>query len=160
MLNHFANRLVITALIGLAPLALAEAPLYGIMMVVKGDIKIYHPSNQIEVAKVGSRVTAGDSVEAGPDSRAKIVMSDKNVLNISPDSKIKIENHIAQIYTLSVPKYPSSDYKWNINEPNKILEGQGSNKIKISIKSKTNCTVNVIERDSICIYNYESLILK
>ena len=70
-----------------------DAPLYGVMMVVKGDIKIIHVSNKIDVAKVGSKVIPGDSIQSGPDSRAKIVMSDKNVLNISPDSKIKIEKY-------------------------------------------------------------------
>jgi hypothetical protein len=40
------------------------------------------------------KVLEGDTIKAGPESRAKVVMVDKNVLNISPDSKIKIEKYV------------------------------------------------------------------
>jgi hypothetical protein len=70
----------------------AEAP-YGIFMVVKGDVKVLSTQGGNAPAKIGGRVLAGETVTTGPDSRAKIVMSDKNVLNVSPDSKLKIEHY-------------------------------------------------------------------
>lgn len=79
---------------------------------------------------------------------------------IIPPSKIKIEKHFENTYILSVPYYSSSKYKWTVTEPAKIIEGQGTSKIKISINPKSICNVNVVESDSICTYNYESLILK
>lgn len=72
----------------------AQAETYGTMMVVKGDIKVASAkSGKVENAKVGFKVYEGDAITAGADSRAKIIMSDKNVLNISPDSKITIAKY-------------------------------------------------------------------
>lgn len=71
-------------------------PLYaanGVFMVVKGDIKIEAPGKGVTRARVGMKVFEGNKIVAGKDSRAKIVMSDKNVLNISPDSQIIIEKY-------------------------------------------------------------------
>jgi len=62
----------------------------GVFMIVKGDVKVISKS-KMSSAKVGMKVTEGDTVTTGPESRAKIVMSDKNVLNISPNSKVLIE---------------------------------------------------------------------
>jgi len=64
-------------------------------MVVKGDVKLTSKGKTSQ-AKVGVKVTEGDSITTGADSRAKIVMTDKNVLNISPNSKLEIaiyKNH-------------------------------------------------------------------
>lgn len=73
---------------------------YGTMMIVKGDIKVASTkSGKTESGKVGFKVFAGDTIVSGSDSRAKIIMSDKNVLNISPDSKMtiaKYENNAAK----------------------------------------------------------------
>ncbi len=65
----------------------------GVFMVVKGDIRVQAKAGTEVKAKVGSKVQEGDIVIAGADSRAKIVMVDKNVLNISPDTKIVIEKY-------------------------------------------------------------------
>lgn len=65
----------------------------GMMMVVKGDIKVTSKDGKTVAAKVGKKIMAGDTILSGPNSRAKIVMADKNVINISPDSKIVIEKY-------------------------------------------------------------------
>jgi hypothetical protein len=65
----------------------------GVLMVVKGDIQVERGGSS-QKAKVGFKVQEGDVIKSGPDSRAKVVMVDKNVLNISPDSKIKIEKYV------------------------------------------------------------------
>lgn len=64
-------------------------PASGVFMVVKGDVKLFSKGKTI-AAKIGQKIFEGDSITTGPDSRAKVVMSDKNVLNISPDTKIEI----------------------------------------------------------------------
>lgn len=72
----------------------AQSEVYGTMMVVKGDIKVNSTkSGKVESAKVGFKVYAGDAIQSGPDSRAKIIMSDKNVINVSPDSKVTIAKY-------------------------------------------------------------------
>lgn len=66
----------------------------GIFTVVKGSITIIRAgkSKQRKV-RVGTKVRAQDTIIADKDSRAKIIMKDKNVLNISPESKIVIERY-------------------------------------------------------------------
>lgn len=66
----------------------------GVMMVVKGSITIQSKSGKSTPAKVGAKVFPQDTIVAGPDSRAKIVMSDKNVINISPDTKMALEKYV------------------------------------------------------------------
>ena len=73
--------------------AYAYANVHGVMMVVKGDVVVLSKDGKSEKAKVGKKVFAGDTITAGADSRAKIVMTDKNVINISPESQFKIEKY-------------------------------------------------------------------
>lgn len=67
--------------------------LHGIFMVVKGDVEVESQKTGKFKAKVSSKVYAGDTVTTGADGRGKIVMSDRNVLNISPDTKFKINKY-------------------------------------------------------------------
>lgn len=64
--------------------------LYGIFMVVKGTVDIDSVKTGKNQAKVGVKVYPGDKVTTQKDSRAKIVMSDRNVMNISPESVLTI----------------------------------------------------------------------
>jgi hypothetical protein len=65
----------------------------GVFMVVKGDVKV-SSKGKISPAKVGSKVLPSDKIIAGKDSRAKVVMSDKNILNISPDTQVVVEKYV------------------------------------------------------------------
>lgn len=76
--------LLATFLVGLSAQAAS-----GVFMIVKGDVKVTS-KGKVSPAKVGVKVNEGDIVVTGPDSRAKIVMMDKNVLNLSPDSTLEI----------------------------------------------------------------------
>tara|TARA_B110001454_G_C12723330_1_gene436744 strand:- start:35423 stop:36295 length:873 start_codon:yes stop_codon:yes gene_type:complete len=67
--------------------------LHGIFMVVKGDVEVESKKTGKFKAKVASKVYAGDLVTTGADSRAKIVMSDRNVFNISTDTKMTINKY-------------------------------------------------------------------
>ena len=66
----------------------------GVFMVVKGDVQVQAKGGSLQKAKPGLKVNEGDTIIAGADARAKVVMVDKNVLNISPDSKVLIEKYV------------------------------------------------------------------
>ena len=84
--------LLIFSSVALPSLSWAQT-IHGVFRVVKGDIKVISKSGQETKAKIGQKVFPSDRIRAGVDSRAKIVMVDKNELNISPDSEIVIENY-------------------------------------------------------------------
>lgn len=67
---------------------------YGVFMVVKGDVKVIKTDNQNQAAKVGLKVNVGDTIISAADSRAKIVMSDRNVISISPMTTLKISKYV------------------------------------------------------------------
>lgn len=67
---------------------------HGILRVVKGDVRVISASDGKEIkAKIGQKVYPKDTIIAGVDSRAKIVMVDNNEINISPDSKVVIQSY-------------------------------------------------------------------
>lgn len=68
---------------------------YGTLMVSKGEITVTRADGKTEKGRIGLKVYSKDSVTAGKDSRAKIVFVDKNVMNISPESKVVIESYRA-----------------------------------------------------------------
>lgn len=82
----------VVALSLLSAVAVAE-PMYGVMMVVKGSVKVQNASKQSTDAKVGSKVAEGDTIITGADSRAKVVMSDRNVINVNPDTQVTIAKY-------------------------------------------------------------------
>jgi hypothetical protein len=66
----------------------------GTFMVVKGDVQVTSKAGTTQKAKIGMKVQESDIIASGADSRAKIVMSDKNVINISPDTKLELEKYV------------------------------------------------------------------
>ncbi len=123
-----------------APAAMAQS-LQGVFMVVKGDIKVVSPDGKSDAAKVGKKVSSGDSIVAGADARAKIVMADKNVINISPDSKITIEKYendgkdkknvelkveYGKIRASVEEKYDGEKSKFNIKTPSAVAGVRGT----------------------------------
>lgn len=132
---------VLTVCLVALPFALAEEGVHGVMMVVKGDIKVTEAkTSKTEPAKVGRKIFAGDTITAGPDSRAKIVMSDKNVLNISPDSKLVIEKYTndgtdknvelkveyGKIRASVEQKYDGEKSKFNVKTPSAVAGVRGT----------------------------------
>src|SRR5262245_53338129 len=66
----------------------------GTVEVAKGDVKIESgQTKQVAAAAAGAKICSGDTIIAGKDSRAKLKMADGNELNVSPDSKIVLENY-------------------------------------------------------------------
>ena len=71
----------------------ATASVYGKFMVVKKDVKVQRAQGKTVSAKVSLSVYPGDTVVTGKNSRAKIVMMDRNVIHISPGSTLKIAKY-------------------------------------------------------------------
>jgi hypothetical protein len=74
-----------------APAAFAAE--FGTFMLVKGKVLIINGKSESTEAKVSSKIYVGETVVTDNDSRAKIIMSDRNVLNILPNTKMKIERY-------------------------------------------------------------------
>jgi hypothetical protein len=75
-------------------LALDARAACGDLVVSKGDVKIASGKTKaVSPAPEGTKICSGDTIIAGPQSRAKIKMEDGNELNISPDSKIVLEQY-------------------------------------------------------------------
>ncbi|MFN3696226.1 MAG: FecR domain-containing protein [Pseudobdellovibrio sp.] len=68
--------------------------IYGLLMIVKGEVKITKSDNQTTDAKIGGKVFVQDTIVTGKDSRAKIVMSDRNIINVLPDTKLRISSYL------------------------------------------------------------------
>jgi hypothetical protein len=73
--------------------AFAVDPTFGLFAVAKGDVSIIDAKSVSRKANVGSKVIAGESIQTGPDSRAKVVMADRNVIVISPDTQMVIAKY-------------------------------------------------------------------
>lgn len=73
----------------------AQQQMYGLFMIVKGDVSFQNPNQPAQKAKVGAKVFEGATIKSEKDSRAKIVMADRNVFNISPETKMTIQKYDA-----------------------------------------------------------------
>ena len=90
--HGFIVALAIFFLGGVAfPHMAAAETVHGVMVVVKGTIRIKSADGAKERrARINMKVFAKETIITESDGRAKIVMIDKNVLNISPNSELKI----------------------------------------------------------------------
>jgi hypothetical protein len=113
----------------------------GMFMVVKGDVKLSAGGNKAPtVAKVGTQVNQGDQIITGADSRAKIVMSDRNIINVSPNTKLVIEQYVSdeksknvklsllegKIRTNVEQKYDNDKNKFEIRTPTAVAGVRGT----------------------------------
>lgn len=88
MRTFISFKFLLVSLILIQPIFAEE--LYGIFMIVKGTVEVESAKTGKSVAKVGAKVYPGDKVSTQKDARAKIVMSDRNVMNLSPESVLTI----------------------------------------------------------------------
>lgn len=72
----------------------------GRFSVVKGDVS-FKEKDQADFtkARINKKICQGDTVKTGTDSRTKIVMADKNEINLSPESEMTIEVYTNQAAT-------------------------------------------------------------
>ena len=82
--------LVLTFLFSVKFAAAAE---YGVFMIVEGDVQIENAQSALLPAKVNSKIQSGETVITSAEGRAKIVMTDRNVIVIMPNSRMKIEKY-------------------------------------------------------------------
>jgi hypothetical protein len=72
--------------------AYANQPV-GTFMVVKGDVSVARSDGKTEKARIGLKVFPKDIIQTQKDARGKLVMVDKNVINLSPDTKLEIQDY-------------------------------------------------------------------
>lgn len=81
---------LLVAVIALSFSEVYAAKVIGQFQVVKGKVELISKRGRKKKAKFGMRVKEGSTIVTSKDARAKIVMLDKNIINVSPDSKMKI----------------------------------------------------------------------
>jgi hypothetical protein len=111
----------------------------GVFMVVKGTVTI-ESQGKASSAIVGAKVAQGDKIISAADSRAKIVMSDKNILNISPDTTLVIEKYSnnpndknvelkveqGKVRATVEQKYDGEKSRFNIKTPSAVAGVRGT----------------------------------
>ena len=91
---YVVSRWILSGLLLTSPAFAFADGVYGILRVVKGDVKIKSDSSGDAVkARLGEKVYPKDVIITASESRAKIVMVDNNEINVSPDSQIEIQNY-------------------------------------------------------------------
>lgn len=106
----------------------------GMFMVVKGDVKVTSIGKTPVTVKVGSKVSVGDVVETGKDSRAKITMIDRNVIQVSPESRLEISKYISDAKK-GVKDIELTLHQGKVrNEVNDVYDGE---KTKFQLKTPT-----------------------
>lgn len=86
--------IIISCLLVVIGFPALAAQSFGVLMVVKGSVKILKKDDTTTDARISSKVFPEDTVVTGKDSRAKIVMSDRNIINVLPDTKLRIDQYI------------------------------------------------------------------
>ena len=113
---------------------------FGTFMLVKGHVIIDGPKSGQTEAKVSSKIYIGETVITDNDSRAKIIMSDRNVLNILPNTKLKIEKYtntaalkevqlnliVGKVRTNVGEKYDNKDNKFEIRTATAVAGVRGT----------------------------------
>lgn len=73
----------------------AADAVHGVFRVVKGDVQIKSAKDGKQIkARLGEKIFPKDTIITGKDARAKIVMSDNNEINVSPESQMVIQNYV------------------------------------------------------------------
>lgn len=92
---QFFNRTLIFVwmLIYVLPTMAQQNTMYGIFMIVKGDVILQNPHSKRSKAYVGAKVFEGSIITTIKESRAKIVMADRNVFNLAPNTQLIIQKY-------------------------------------------------------------------
>lgn len=119
------------------------AQVHGILTVVKGKVMIKSgKTGKEERAKAGMKVYPKDSISTQDDSRAKIVMVDKNEINVSPGSQVVIATYefdpskdnkkvlldvlYGKVRAKVEQKYDSGDNKFQVKTPSAVAGVRGT----------------------------------
>lgn len=75
--------------------AYAAESVHGVLRVVKGDVQIKAAKDgALSKARMGAKIFPKDTIITGKDARVKIVMTDNNEINVSPDSQLVFQNYV------------------------------------------------------------------
>ena len=111
------------------------ARVHGVLRVVKGKVKVKSGKNgKTKRARIGQKVYPKDTIITGKDSRVKIVMVDKNEINISPDSKMMIEKYEFNGKNKKAPKNVLLNVLYG-KVRNKVKQRYNGKKSKFQIKT-------------------------
>lgn len=81
---------ILSFLFGLFFCVNAVAAASGVFVFVRGKVFIENLKKEVSPAKVQSVIHPGETVWSEGDGKAKIVMSDRNVINVLPNTKLKL----------------------------------------------------------------------
>lgn len=128
---------------------------YGLLMIVKGQVQIIKLNASPVSAKVGAKVYQQDTIVTGKDSRAKIVMSDRNIINVLPETRLRIDQYISNVKEKNVrlsliegkvrsnveQQYDGSENKFEIKTPSAVAGVRGTQFVTGYRKSTNSTTV-------------------
>ncbi|WP_409478340.1 FecR domain-containing protein [Pseudobdellovibrio sp. HCB154] len=143
---------------------------YGLMMIVKGQVQVAKLKEQPMGAKVGTKVYPQDTIITGKDSRAKIVMSDRNIINVLPDTKLRIDQYISELKEKNVrlsliegkvrtnveQKYDNNENRFEIKTPSAVVGVRGT-QFATSYKRATNVTAVTTFRGEVIFRGLDAL---
>lgn len=75
---------------------------FGILLIVKGDVRIVLSDGTVQKVTAGRKVSEGDKIVVGVESLAKIVSVDRNVLVIGEKSDVVLEKYQQQSKAVSL----------------------------------------------------------
>lgn len=164
------NKIIVILLVfgSLCPAGAAET--YGLMMIVKGQVQVAKSKATPVGAKVGSKVYPQDTIITGKDSRAKIVMSDRNIINVLPETKLRIDEYISELKEKNVrlslfegkvrtnveQKYDNSENRFEIKTPSAVVGVRGT-QFLTSYKRATNMTAVTTFRGEVAFRGIDAL---
>ena len=65
----------------------------GVVMMARGPAWVTPESGKPKKARVGLKLYEKDTIETGKEGKVKVLFKDKNVLNVTPETKTKISSH-------------------------------------------------------------------
>lgn len=164
------NKIIVLLLVfGGISKALAEET-YGLLMIVKGQVQVAKLRSQPVSAKVGGKVYPQDTIITGKDSRAKIVMSDRNIINVLPDTKLRIDQYIndmkeknvrlslieGKVRTNVEQKYDNNENRFEIKTPSAVVGVRGT-QFMTSYSRAKNVTGVTTFRGEVIFRGYDSI---
>lgn len=66
---------------------------HGVFKVVKGKVFVVDKSGKQTKARIGLKIFPQSTIKTGKDSRAKVVMTDQNEINVSPESVVELSKY-------------------------------------------------------------------
>ncbi|MCS6838022.1 MAG: FecR family protein [Bdellovibrionaceae bacterium] len=124
---------------------------HGTFMIVIGQVMVEKDSNQLIPAMVGMKVSEGVTVITQANAQAKIVMHDRNIIRIGPNSRLKITSYQndgvkktaqfnldqGQVRAIVNEKYDGESNKFQISTPTAVAGVRGTDfKVTFDVQTR------------------------